>query len=305
MNVQGNFNVLFRAGLRKNFRDEWDQYESEYPGWLNTGTIDTPEISAALMTGLSRLIEIDDGEPITFESPKMGPKVAGVDKEFGIGVQISRKTVEDDQYGKMKQSGKWLAHAARMTYEYRGAGFLDDAFTGSTYKGYDNLAWCSTAHTFINGAAGATWSNRLAQEVGFSMTGVTAMLDLYQLMKDHNGDPIKMMPDTVVIGNNAGDLHRAMNIFGSDKEPYTAENQDNAIKKRLPGMKIIVSRFKTSAKSYFMVNKKYNDAWFLVRRAVKLEDWTDNNTGAMMTKATTRFLIWGVDPRGWVGANPS
>lgn len=303
MQTQGAFNLLFRSGLRRDFRDSYNEYETEYNTFLNVGTTETPEVAATIMTGLSRLIELDDGEPVSFESPKIGPKVMGVDKEFGIGVQISRKTVEDDQYGKMKQSAKWLAHAARMCYEYRGAGFLDDAFTGTTYKGIDNLALCSTSHTFLN--ASGNWANRLTQEVGFSMAGVTAMIDLFATLKDHNGDPIKMWPDTCIIGNNTGDFHRAENIFSNSKEPYTADNTDNVVAKRFKGMKIVVSRFKSSLKSYFMVNSKYNDANFLVRRPVKMEDDFDFLTGAMLAKVTTRFLIWFVDPRGWVGANPS
>jgi hypothetical protein len=217
---------------------------------------------------------------------------------------IGRKIMEDDQYGKIKSSAKWLAHAAKMCYEYRGAGFLDDAFTGTTYKGYDGLALLSTAHTFINNGA-ATWSNRLAQEVGLSMAGVTAMIDLYATLKDHNGDPIKMWPDQIVIGNNTGDWHRAENIFSNAKEPFTADNTDNIVSKRFKGINIVISRYKSSLKSYFMVNKKYNDAQLLVRRPVKMEDDFDFNTGAALAKVTTRFLIWFVDPRGWVGANPA
>lgn len=307
MEVVGPFNALIRAGLRKDFRDEYDSYEPEYTSFLKTGTTDVPEVMAAIFTGISRMVELDDGEPITYDSPKLGPRVAGVDKEFGIGVQIGRRILEDDQYGKMKQSAKWLAHAARMTYEYRSAAFLDDAFSGNTFKGYDGLSWCNTAHTFLNNQsnANATWSNALANPVGFSMSGVTAMLDLFGTLKDHNGDPIKIMPDVCVIGNNAGDIHRAMLIFGQDAEPYTADRNDNVIKKRLGTIKPQVSRFKSSLKSYFLINNKYNDAQFLVRRPVKVEDDFDFNTAAALFKATTRFLIWGVDSRGWVGSNPS
>lgn len=303
MQTQGAFNPLIRAGLRRDFRDEFNEGETEYNTYLKTGTTDTPEVMASIITGLSRLIELDDGEGISYQSPKMGPVVAGVDKEFGIGVMIGRKIMEDDQYGKIKASSKWLAHAAKMCYEYRGAGFLDDAFTGTTYKGYDGLAWCHTAHTSINTTA--TWANRLSQEVGLSMAGVTAMIDLYATLKDQNGDPIKMWPDKIVIGNSTGDWHRAENIFGNAKEPYTADNTDNIVSKRFKGINIVISRYKSSLKSYFMINSKYNDAQLLVKRAVKMEDSFDFNTGAALAKVTTRFLIWGVDPRGWVGANPS
>lgn len=303
MQTQGAFNPLIRAGLRRDFRDEWVEGTTEYNTFLNVGTTDTPEVMASIFVGLSRLIELDDGEGISYQSPKLGPVVAGVDKEFGIGVMLGKKIMEDDQYGKIKASSKWLAHASKMCYEYRSAGFLDDAFTGTTYKGYDGLAWCSTAHTMIGSTS--TWSNRLAQEVGLSMAGVTAMIDLYATMKDQNNDPIVMWPDQIVIGNSTGDWHRAENIFGNSKEPYTADNTDNIVSKRFKGINIVISRFKSSLKSYFMMNKKYNDAHLLVKRAVKTEDSHDFNTGAALAKVTTRFLIWGVDPHGWVGANPS
>ncbi len=304
MIVQGDFNLLFRPGLRKDFRDNFEQYEAEHPFYLNMGTTDVPEQSATIMTGPSRLIELGDGEPITYEDAILGPKVSGIDKEFALGFILTRKTVEDDQYGKANQAAKWLAHAARMSYEYRSAALLDDAFAGSTFKGIDNLALCHTAHTLI-GLTSSTVANRPTVEVGLSVTGVTAAQDLFGLMKDENGDPIKMWPNKLVIGNNAGDINRAHQIFNSEKEPFTAGNQDNAIKARMPSMQIEVSHFKSSTKSYFFIDQKYNDAWFLVRRAVDFADTFDFDTKAAKYSTTTRFLIWFVDWRGWVGVNPT
>lgn len=304
MIVQGNFAPLFRGGMRKDFRDSYQGHPEEFSQFLKVGNMDGPEIQAALMTGLSRFLERGDAEPITYEDPKMGPIVAGVDKEFALGFIISRRTVEDDLYGRANQSAKWLGHAASMTKEYRAAGFLDDAFTGATYKGYDGKALIATDHTLI-GASG-TWSNRLATEVGVSVTGVTAMLDLFTTMKDHNGDPVISFPDTMIIGNNAGDLHRAMQVFGSDLEPFTSDNTENAIKKRFgKGPKIITSHYKTDTNSWFMLDSKLNDAHFLMRRDVEFDDTFDFDTDAAKYKGSMRFLIWFVDPRGWVGANPS
>lgn len=303
MQVQAgsNFNLLFRAGLRKNFLDTWDQYEPEWSKFLKSDSMATPEISATIIAGLSRLYERQDGEPITYDDPKMGPKVAGVDKEFGCGYMLTRKTVEDDQYGKANQGAKWLAHAAAMTQEYRSAAMLDDAFTGTYFKGIDNLALCSTAHTLINSSR--TNSNSLATPVGLSLTGITAAFDLFQLMKDENGDPIKVFPNKLVIGNNAGDLQRAMQIFDSKLEPFTAENQENAIRKRLSNPEIVVSHYKTSTKTWFMIDDKWNDSWFVTRRPVTFDDDFDFNTDAALYKVTTRFLNWFVDYRGWVGSN--
>jgi len=303
MLAQGAFNVLFRPGLRNDFRDTYQDFETEYDQFLKTGSMDLPEMSATIIAGPNRLYERGDLEPVTYEDPKIGPKVMGVDKEFALGFAISRKAVEDDQYSKANDAAKWLARAARLTYEYRAAALLDDAFAGSTFKGIDSLALCHTAHTLINSAL--TVANTPTTPVGLSVTGVTALMDLFQTLKDESGDPVKMWPDTVIIGNSAGDVNRALQIFGSDKEPFTADNQDNAIKKRMPRPKIVISHYKVSAKSYFFVDSRWNDAEFRTRRPVEFDDTFDFDTDAAKYKTTTRFMIWFVDWKGWAGANPT
>lgn len=297
------FNALIRPGLRADFRDDYESFAEEWSQFLKRGTMDKPEIAATIMTGISRMYEKGDLESVVFSTPKMGPRVGGVDKEFGVGVAIGRKIMEDDQYGKIKQSGKWLANAARQTYEYRGASLLDDAFAGSTFKGIDGLSLINPSHTYLNNGS-ATWSNSLGT-VGLSMTALTSMLDAYGTLKNHDGDPIQMMMDTLVVGNNAGDIHTAMQILNNTMEPYTADNNDNIIKKRLGSIKLVISRYKTSTKSFFGIDSKWNDAELRVRRAVKLDDDFDFKTDAALFKVTTRFMIWFVDPRAWVGSNPS
>lgn len=303
MQVQGAMNLLFRPGLRKDFRDSYNQHEQQWSFFLKGGKMDKPEIEATIITGPSRLLELHDGEGYHYEDAKIGPKVAGVDKEFGLGFIITRKTIEDDQYGKANQASKWLARAAQLTKEYRAASFLDDAFTGSTFKGVDGLALCHTTHTTLNSAT--TWANRPSTEVGFSLAGVSALMDLSMLMKDHNGDPIPCKLNSVILGNNTGDLNRFHQIFGSEKEPFTTGNQDNAIKKRLGMPKHQVNVYKSSRKSYFMFDDTLNDAWFMTRRAVGFDDWWNNDTRAAHYVADMRFMIWFVDPRGWFGANPT
>lgn len=297
MITQGAFNLLFRPGLRKDFRDAYALYEPEYPQFLKEGKMDGPEVEATIITGLKRLIEIGDGEAVTYEDPKLGPKVMGVDKEYALGFIITRRTVEDDKYGKANQASKWLAHATRMTLEYRAAALLDDAFDGTTFKGIDNLPLCSTAHTLINSTS--TVANRTTTSVGFSYTGINALLDLAQTIRDENGDPIKVMLDTVIY--NPTQISKAIQIFGSDKEPFTAENQDNALKRRLPNIKHVVKRYTSDTNDYFMFDSRLNDAHLLIRRPVAFDDTFDFDTDAAKYKASIRFLIWFVDWRGWVG----
>lgn len=309
MLVSGSFNILFRPGLRKDFRDNYNQFAPQYQSFLKTGTVDTAEQAATIITGMSRLLEMGDGEPVTYEDPKIGPKVMMVDKEFGLGFIISRKAVEDDLYAKANQAAKWLAHSARMSYEYRGAAFLDDAFTGTFFKGIDGLAWMSTAHTLVNSST--TYSNMAATPVGLSIAGITALQDLAMSALDQNGDPIAINLDTLIIGNNAGDYNRALQIINSQLEPFTGENQENSYRLRQKEQygnaptKLIVARFKANKKPYFMVDSSMNDAHLDVRRPVDFEDTHDFDTGAAKYKTTTRFAVYGVDSIGWFGANPT
>ena len=301
MITQGDFNLLFRSGLRKDFRDSFALYEPEYTQYLKQSTMNGPEIEATIITGHKRLLERGDGESVVYEDPKLGPKVVGVDKEFALGFAITRRTVEDDKYNKANQASKWLAHAARMTFEYRSAALLDDAFSGSTFLGIDGLRLCHTAHTLINSAT--TVSNQVSPAVSFSVTGVNALMNIRENIKDENGDPIKTMSNAIIYNPNQKSL--AIQIFGSDLEPFTADNQDNAIKKRLGGVKHIVKRYTTSTTSYFLIDTNDNDAHFVVRRPVDFDDTFDFDTEAAKYKTTTRFLVWFVDWRAWAGSNAS
>ena len=303
MLVQGNFAPLFRAGLRADFRDSYEQYPPEYVQFLKTSTMETPELRAVVIAGLNRLVEIGDGEPVTYDTPNISNVVMGVDKEFALGFGLTRKTVEDDQYGKANQSAKWLGYATRVTEELRSAQLLDDAFTGTNFKGFDGSALCVTNHPLMGSVA--TASNALATPVQLSMTGIVGLQNLAMRLVDENGNPIRTMPSRLIVSNVAGELNMARQIFSSEKEPFTANNTDNALRMQFGAPEIVVSRWKTSTKSYFMVDPMMNDAHFVTRRAPMMEDDFDFNTATALYKVSTRFLIWFVDWRGWFGVNPS
>lgn len=303
MVTQGAFNPLLRSGLRRDFRDSWDEFETEYTDFLKVENSSDPEQRASIITGINRLYERGDGEPIIYEDPKMGPIVVGVDKEFAAGIMITKRTMEDDKYGKANQAAKWLGHAGRLTMEYRAAALLDDAFTGNFFRTIDNLPLISTAHTLLNSAT--TVANRPAADIALSVAGITSIFDLFQVMKDENGDPIRMFPDTLIIGNNAGDYNVALQIWNSTLEPFTADNTDNVIRRRMPKPKMVVSHYKTNPKSYFLMSSRYNDAHMVIRRPIQLDDTFDFDTDVSKFKATMRFLVWVVDWRGWAGANPT
>jgi len=304
MIVSSGFNLLFRPGLRKDFRTEYNMYEPEWMQFLKAGTTSDEEGSATIFAYINRLYERGEGEPFIFTQPKIGPKVMWVNKEFAGGYQITKRAVLADKYNVLKTGAKQLARAAQLTKEYRAGGFLDDLFTGTYYKGIDNLAFMSTAHTII-GSAGTTLSNKLSTAVGLSMTSLTSMMDLFGQLKDENNDPIKSWPDKIIIGNDAGNQNKIIQLLGSQLEPFTADNQDNPLKKRFSGLTPIVSRYMTNPRWYFMIDSKLNDMHLDVRVPLELRDWYDEYISAMLVSASEMYSLYGVDWRGWVGTNPT
>lgn len=295
--------LLARPGLVKDFKDSYQDHEEIYSQYLKVGTHDKPEIHGTIITGPNRLIQTRELEQVTFLEVKTGPKVSAVDKTYRGGYALSKEAIDDDGYGKLNQGAKWLARAGRLTMEYASVGLIDDAFTGTNFRGQDNLPLFSTAHTLIN--SNATFANRPTTPISLSVAGFTNLMDLARKARDENGDPIVVTPDTLMIGNDQGQVNKAMQILESSLEPFTANNQDNPIRRNFKPTKIIVNPYQANIFHYFLISQKHNDASFLVREKLNMDDWYDPEVRASKVAAAARWIIWFRDPRGWYGTNPS
>lgn len=298
-----NLNPLaFRPGLRADFRESYKKHSPEWNFFLKRETRDRPEIEMATVRGLNRMYQTGDGEPVTIDPIEMGRKAAAVDREFKAGYGITLRAIEDDLYGKLNQGAKHLGHAAYLTEEYLAAGFLDGATSNTVYAGEDGLALLSTSHTLMGGG---TVANRPSTEVGFSMAGITNLMDLAGKMKDQNGDPIVVRLTKAIIPNDQGIIQDAWKIFSMNMEPFTANNDENAIKGQLGKINYQVNHYMTSTTRYFMLDDSLNDARFDVRKALSLKDWYDENTDTQFVRARMRLFLYFYDYRGWYGASPS
>ena len=295
--------LLARPGLIKDFKDTYQDHDECYSQYLKVGSHDKPEIHGTIITGPNRLIQTREGEPVTYLEVKTGPKVSAVDKTYKGGYFLTKEAIDDDGYGKLNQGAKWLARAARLTKEYASVALIDDAFAGNNFRGQDNLPLMSASHTLIN--SNATFANRPVTPISLSVAGFTNLMDLARKARDENGDPIVVTPDTLMIGNDQGQVNRAMQILESSLEPFTANNQDNPIRRNFKPTKIIVNPYQANLFHYFLISSKHNDASFLNREAVTMTDWYDNEMDASKIRARGRWIIWFRDPRGWYGTNPS
>lgn len=301
--VTRNLNPLaYRPGLRSEFWDNYTQFPKEWSFFLKSEKRDRPEIEMATVRGLNRLYQVGDGEPVTFDPIEMGRKAAAVDREFKAGYGITLRAKEDDFYGKLNQGAKHLGNAARLTEEYQAAGVLDGATSNTVFAGEDGLSLLNTAHTLMGGG---TVANRPTTEVGFSIAGVTNLMDLAGKMKDQNGDPIVVRLSKAIIPNDQGIIQDAWKIFSMNMEPFTANNDENAIKGQLGKINYQVSHYMTSTTRYFMIDDSLNDAHLDYRSALSLKDWEDNNTDTTYVRARMRIFLYFYNYRGWYGASPA
>lgn len=299
MIVRGAFNHLLRPGLRKDFRDSYNQFPEEYSRILKVGGQDRAHVEAVNLAGLPRQPSRGEVEPVTYLDPVQGDKVEYVDTEYALGFQISKRMMEDDLYGKAKQNSKWLGRSTRLTQEYLAAALLDDAFDGNVFTGVNGEVLCETTHTLLN--SGATGSNRLATDVQLGVTGLQAAYDLAELTVDETGDPIPIMPDTLVV--NVADAWIAEQISKSELEPFTADNQINAIRS-MKNYNVVVSHYKTQGNDWFLRDTALSDAHFLFRVRPQFVDSFDDDTWAAKFASRQRINVYFFDWRGWIGSNP-
>lgn len=300
MHVRGAFNHLLRPGLREDFRDSYESFPEEYGLFLLSGTQDRAEVERAAISGLGRMSQIGEIEPIPYVDAKMSDKYTFVDDEFGLGFQISRRMVEDDQYDRASQNAKWLGRAARLTQEYQAAAMLDDAFTGAIYTGLFDEALIATDHTLLN--ATGTWSNRIANNPSLSVTAHQAALELAESQVDHQGDPMPMVPSRLLVDRT--DEQMAIQLIENPSEPFTANRNINAAARKASNMSYELLHYKTADGSYFYQDQSLLDAHFLFRRNPEFGDEMDKSgTRAALYFGTQRILTYFFDQRGWIGSD--
>lgn len=299
MIVRGAFNHLLRPGLRRDFRNAYEQFPEEYGMFLKVGGLDRAEEERVALSGLGRQVARGENMPITYVDPVQSDKYVYVDEEFALGFLISLKMFEDDQYGQMRDNSRWLARAARLTQEYNAGALLDDAFAGAVFTGLADEALCSTTHSLLNGAG--TWSNRLAGNTQLGVTGMQQAQELAEAQVDHQGDPMPMMADTLLVDRT--DEQVAIQLTANQAEPFTSDRNINSMREKR-NFTYELLHFKTADGSWFYQDKNLVDMHFLFRVKPQTGDSQDDGgTLAMRFYSRQRFLVYFFDPRGIIGSD--
>lgn len=195
-------------------------------------------VSRADLSGLGLPSGISEGESVRFDLPAEGNFKQRSYSEFGLGYIITKRKIDDEQFGEMKKLPADLARSMKLLMDIEAMkvfneGGEDDTATGNGdhAKSKDNVRiW--TRHAILNPRIAFTdpgdAANTTAGEItnvapvaaDLSETSFFQMLKYFDRMVDENGYPVVLTPSKLIISMEdkyvAHRLHTQM--YGSSVE---------------------------------------------------------------------------------------
>lgn len=293
----GMFGQLLAPGLRKIFFQSYKETPSMYSKLFKLGTSSRAYEEDLEIVGLGTMPEKPEGTNITYQEPAQGGKKRYTHVSFGLGFRVTVEMWEDDLYGIMKKMPKELGKAARNVREVRAWNVLNNGFStefGFTKNGA-NEALFNTAHTLLGGG---TLANRSALDADVGIASLEAAILLFDNLTDDMGFPVDITPRWLIHG--PGDRMRVEEILGSEKTPYTNNNEPNVIRQ---GIQPLMVKYLTDPDSWFLFgDKDDHDFNFITRTDVRFQNGDDFDSGDAKFKAFQRFSVGAGDWRGSFGS---
>lgn len=301
MEVTGAFNALIRPGLRTNFRDSYNAFETEWDKIVKSGTMDRPEIEMVTLSGLPRQYPLGESEPYIVFDAKMGDVIRKTDSEYGMAFSVSQNMMENDQYGKANQSSKWLGRSVKLTQEHSVGTFLDDSFTGTYNTGFFAEKLISSTHALLGSSS--TWSNQISGNPQLGVLGLQAAFEMAESQVDQMGEPIPIKIDTLIV--KLKDQWNATQLTENNDEPFTTDRNINALKRKRQ-LSFMISHYAVQTdRNWWARDTQLSDAHLDSMVSPTFVDWFEDRIRTAFFGARQRFALYFGDQRGWIGSAAS
>jgi hypothetical protein len=248
----GGISALLGPSYRKVYIETGKERPLEYVLVANVSEMPFNPASDQQMTGLSTMPAKPQGRAFALDDIKTGGSKTYTATAFGLAVEVTFEAWRDELYGVLEEMVKGLARAARNRQEVQFWAIFNDAFTGSTYTGFNSVALCSTSQTAITGGGAAAGANRPSPDIGFSVTGIQNSITRFEGMTDERGMPRLMSPTMALI--HYSNKFVAREILGSGGKPYTAHNEINALIEE--DLSWMVGHYITTSTNWWMLAPK-------------------------------------------------
>ena len=287
--------IVARAGLKRAYFLEYMQHKLLYPTVFNMHDSTRGYEDFVKVSGLGRMAQMGEGESIFYDRAVEGSRISAGHAMFGLGFQVSRVLMDDEQYGIMTRMSQALARSVQHEQEVRAWEVFNDAQAGSTFTGFDSKALLHNSHTLLNSTS--TQDNRIQADL--SVSALEAAVDLFATVVDESNLNIAINPRILVIP--AQNRWLASTLVDSEFDPESANNAINPI--RDVGLSWFATPFITDTDSWFILaDKGEHDLGFYWRLKPETDDTTDFDTKTLKFSSIMRLLIHWNDFRGVVGS---
>jgi len=294
--TSGSFAKALWPGVNAWYGAEYDEHKVEYTDLFDTETSRRAFEEDMQQSGLGLGAVIPEGGAVSYDVAQQGFLTRYQHITYGLGFNITRNMVEDDQYdviGKMRAQG--LAFSMRQTKEIVGANIYNRAVTAG-YVGGDGVTLLNASHP---NTAGGTWSNITTAATLSEGQLEDLTIDIMQATNDR-GLNISLIADCLIIPPDL--VYEADRILNSPLRVGTADNDLNALKNmgKFPGG-VKVNHYLTSSTAYFIRTNARNGMKYYERRADDFSMDNDFDTDNAKYKATGRYSFGWTDPRALYG----
>ena len=225
-------------------------------------------------------------------------------EEFKRRFKLSQTLAEDGKVGSIgKSEGAKLTDAWWRTRERFGAKMFTNGIsttmdfggkTGLNIACADDLAVFSESHTSITGGT-AVQSN--LYDLEYTYDNLSYVETMMQNFTDDDGNLLNLMPNQIVIENDARLKARVFETLGTEYKPGTADNDGSF---QFGRWNIVVWPYLgsptgiTATKAWWFImdtmwNETYNGAVWLDRIDLTIISYIDENTDANIWKARGRY----------------
>jgi hypothetical protein len=220
-------------------------------------------------------------------------------KKYSKGTKVEEALIRFKEYKEIKKRANKLAYTVDKTINYYAASTFNDAFT-TTVTGPDSVSLCNAAHHIVPGDDAQSNTGNY----DMSVDSIEEIKEKGRNFKDNKGDIMDINLSLIVCGTYWEKT--AKQICGSDKEPYTADNQKNIYSDELTYM---VNPHITG-KKWFLAEPALMKGgeglnWYWARDPYKVEYVDDFDTEVGKYKCVG-WWSWGWDTWYWLfGCSPS
>lgn len=199
-NIRPDWPDVLDVSFRKIYGDEEKDTPVMYRDVFNILSSDRNIEKDSSASGLSKLVQFNEQEALTYEDKLQGYDVTYTHKKYGLGSKVSQEMWEDDQFNVMRRIPRDLARSKMRTLDQSGADIFNYGFTAggggtASFTAGDAKALFSATHTRTDG--GADQSNYTTAD--FAEDSLETALVAMRATLDNKGQLISVSPDTLLV----------------------------------------------------------------------------------------------------------